>query len=122
MEREKSNLTVGGRIVIAETIPAFRTATVHIYLEDVSRADAESVIIAETSVVNIEHTGRATEVPFRLEVEDKSPINPKNLYSVRVWIDTGGDGKTSAADLYSDRAYRVLTGGFGDSVEIEIGF
>ena len=122
MEREKLNLRVSGRILIAEKIPAFREATAHIYLEDISHADAESVIVAETSVVNIEHSERETEITFGLEIADESLINPKNLYSVRIWIDTNGDGKPSATDLYSDRAYRVLTRGFRDSVEIKIGF
>ena len=99
---------------------AFRNAAAHIYLEDVSRADAESVIISEAVVSPVTHSGKETEIRFHLEIKDKRLINPKHAYSVRVWIDTDGDGQPGAADLFSDRAYRVLTQGFGDYVEIQI--
>jgi uncharacterized lipoprotein YbaY len=119
-ERKKLSLRVGGRIVIAEKTPAFRNGTVHVYLEEVSRADAESVTVAETVIEDVGHGGRDTEIPFCLGISDRNSINPKNSYSVRVWIDT--DGEPSAEDLFTDRAYGVLTRGFGDFVEVKIGF
>lgn len=122
MEREKQNLEVAGQIVIAENFSAFDKATAHIYLEDISRSDAESIIVEETVVENIKHNERETKIPFRLKIADENVINPQNFYSVRLWIDIDGDGRESAADLYSDRSYRVLTRGFGNSVKIKIGF
>jgi uncharacterized lipoprotein YbaY len=119
VESEKQDLSVAGRILIAGKVPAFRGASAHLYLEDVSRADAESVVIAQAVVKNVNHSNEVTEIPFRLKIEDRELIDPKNYYSVRVWIDTDGDGKPSAKDLFSDRAYRVLTRGFKDYVEIE---
>ena len=116
MTNEKQNLSVGGKISIAEKSPAFRDATAHIYLEDVSRADAESNIIAEAKIENLDHSDKVTEIPFRLEIADASLIDPKRFYSIRVWIET----EQGANDLYSDRAYRVLTHGFGDYIEIQL--
>ncbi len=91
-------------------------------MEDVSRADAESTVIAETIVENIEHNEKETEISFCLEIAGENRINPKNFYSVRVWIDTDSSGKPSAKDLFSDCAYRALTHGFGDFVKVKIGF
>ena len=116
-------MTVGGRIIIAAEIPAFRRARVYIYLEDASRADSESVVISETVIEGVDHDDEEqNEITFRLDISDTERIDPKNFYSVRVWINKNGDGKADERDLFSDRAYRVLTGGFGDSVEIKIGF
>lgn len=121
MKSDKQKRSVDGRIIVAGKIPAFRGAA-HVYLEDVSRADAESVTVAETIVETIAHgEAEETEIPFRLEIADESRINPKNFYSVRVWVDVGGE-TPDARDLFSDRAYRVLTRGYGDFVEIRIGF
>lgn len=125
MGSEKQNLSIGGRIVISEKSPAFCNGTAHIYLEGVSRADAESVFIVETIVENIRHEGegKQTEILFSLEIADENQVSPQNSYSVRVWIDTDvNDGQFRANDLFSDRAYRVLTRGFGNSVEVKIGF
>ena len=122
MESKEQNLSISGRIVIAERIPAFRGGTAHIYLEDTTIVDAESSKIAEAVVEKVSHDGRATEIFFRMEIPDKKIVSPKNFYSVRVWIDVDSDGKPSSKDLFSDRSYRVLTHGFANSVEIKIGF
>lgn len=105
--------------MITEKQPAFRAAVAHIYLEDVSHTDAESITIAENVVENIDHSDEETEISFRLEIEEDA-VKSKNFYSVRVWIDTNGNGKPDAKDLFSNEAYRVLTHGFGSYIEIRI--
>lgn len=115
-------MTLCGRIIIAANIPAFRWARVYIYLEDASRADSESVVVSETVIEGVDHGKEQNEITFRLDISDPECIDPKNFYSVRVWINKSGDGKADERDLFSDRTYRVLTGGFGDSIEIKLGF
>jgi len=112
--------SVSGRILISEKNPAFRKAKAYVYLEDTTYADAESVVVAESVLEDINHDGNETEIPFRLEITDESRIDPKNFYSVRVWINVDGEGEISKEDLLSLRAYRVLTQGFGDFVEIRL--
>jgi uncharacterized lipoprotein YbaY len=116
---------VRGTIVIAAATPSFRGATAHIYLEDISFADASAVVAAEVTLPGVNHdpatTGGDSIIPFSLRPEPSVTIAPGNDYAVRVWIDRDGDGTTSAGDLYSDQSYRVLTRGFGQSVTITLG-
>ncbi len=120
MDGEDQNSEVTGRIVISGKIPAFREAVAHVYLEDTTYADTESVTVAETSVEEVEHHGKETIIPFRLRITDESRVSPKKFYSVRVWVDISS-GEPGRNDLFSDRAYRVLTHGFGNFVEVRIG-
>ncbi len=120
MKAENDNHSVGGRVLISNSHPAFRGGVVYVRLEEISRADAESALIAELIIENIDHGDTETEIPFRLEIPVDGRIEPMGMYSVRVWVDTDGDGKRAPDDLYSDRAYRVLTYGFGDYVEIKL--
>jgi hypothetical protein len=119
---------VTGQIVITTRTPAFSGATVHVRLEDTSYADAEAVVVAETIIPNVGHApsgsgssggSNATRLPFTLHAAPgTAPIDPRNDYAVRVWMDCDSDGKAGAGDLYSDQSYRVLTHGFGHEVTI----
>lgn len=112
---------VHGRIVISAETDKFTGGTAHIFLEDISRADAPSRIVAETEIGNIEHQtgdpGKTTSIPFRMNYSDEA-FSPNNSYSLRVWIDVNSDGKQSSDDLYSDSIYPVLTRGNGNFAEI----
>ncbi len=79
MKSENQNVQVGGQIVIAEKIPAFRAGKVHVYFVDVSSSDAESTVIAETIVENIQHDKKETEISFCLEIAAQKRIDPKNF-------------------------------------------
>ena len=128
---------VTGKVTIAAGIPAFQGATLHVYLEDVSYADAESVPVAETAIRNVNHEPSArsrgdnstksrnkwgdTVVPFELyALPGAAPIDRRHDYSLRVWVDRDGDGKRGPGDLYSDQSYPVLTRGFANTVTITL--
>ena len=129
---------VTGRVVIAPEVPPFDGATLHVYLEDVSRADAASTVLAETAIPGVKHGKMArgnksnktsksgkgqsgTVVPFELRAHpDAAPVDPRSSYSVRVWVDMDGDGKRGPGDLYSDQSYPVLTQGFGHTATITL--
>ncbi len=110
---------VHGRILISAETGTFSGGTAHIFLEDVSHADAPSRIVAKTRIVNIRHQSgdAATNIPFRIDFLDAG-FNPKNYYSLRVWIDVNDDGEQNTDDLYSDQIYPVLTRGAGNFAEI----
>jgi len=114
---------VHGRILISAEAESFFGGTAYVYLEDTSRADAPVEIIAETNIKNIEHNPdklkRQTIISFRLNFSENR-INFKNIYSLRVWVDSDSSGKQSENDLYSDQFYPVLTRGAGDYTEIRV--
>ena len=118
---------VTGQVVIAATAPAFRGATAHVYLEDVSYTDAAAVVVAEAVIPDVRHEptgdgGDDTALPFALHAPPGvTTIDPRNDYAVRVWVDRDGDGQQGPGDLYSGQSYRVLTRGFGRTVTITVG-
>ncbi len=121
METQKAGRPlVTGQVIITATTPAFDNATAHIYLEDISLADAPAVIVAETTLPMLRHAlaDADTTVPFTLITSNPAPIDTRRYYAVRVWIDCDNNGQKSPGDLYSDQVYPVLTRGFGDSVTI----
>jgi uncharacterized lipoprotein YbaY len=114
---------VTGQVIIKATAPGFDNATVHVYLEDVSLADAEAGAVAEAVVPAVRHapaTGDTT-VPFALAAAGAAAIDPRRHYAVRVWVDRDNSGEKSRDDLYSDQVHPVLTHGYGDTVTITLG-
>ena len=114
---------IHGKILISAEAESFSVGTAYIYLENTSCADAPAEVLAKTSIKNIKHDPgqlkQQTVIPFHLNFDEKL-INFKNIYSLRVWIDTDGSGKQSLNDLYSDEFYPVLTRGSGDYAEIRV--
>ena len=93
----------------------------HVTLEEVSFADAPARALATAVVRGVAHdpaTGD-TIIPFSIAAPDVT-IDPRAEYGVRVWIDRDSDGRSSRGDLYSDRRYLVLTGGFGPDLLITL--
>jgi hypothetical protein len=131
---ETRALHVTGRIIIKSQVPPFKGAVAHVLLEDVSRADGESVVLAEAVIRDIDHgssgveaANRAgaehgsTEISFALRVSSGTVIDPRSNYAVRVWVDSNGDGMEGDGDLYSTERYSVLTRGSGRDVTVTLG-
>lgn len=125
MQKDSRNNTtfVRGRILISPATKAFKRGTAHVFLEDVSFADAPARILAKTEIGSIVHRSNdpaaaaETVVSFQIDFSD-DVLDSKNHYSLRVWIDVDSDGKQSGNDLYSDQIYPVLTHGAGNFAEI----
>jgi uncharacterized lipoprotein YbaY len=113
---------VTGRIVVTRGNPSMADASVHISLDDVSRADGAAISVAETVIHHVRHDPGETVLPFALSAAPDAPsIDPHCHYAVRVWVDSDGDGRPGPGDLYSDRRYPVLTRGHGSTVMITLG-
>jgi hypothetical protein len=122
---------VTGQVIIADQSPALADASVHISLEDVSRADAPATTVAETVILHVCHRPSqpgsrdnrgGTVLGFALRAGLGAPaIDLGSDYAVRVWVDRDGDGRPGPGDLYSDQRYPVLTRGFGNTVTITLG-
>src|SRR4029453_2327049 len=119
---------VSGRIIISPARSAQADATVHVYLEEVSWADAPATVVAETAILQVGRPGEsgaaehgAIELDFTLREGPNGPaIDSRSDYAVRVWVDCDGDGLPGPGDLYSDQRYPVLTRGYGRTVTIEL--
>lgn len=124
MDDGKAAPLVTGQLIISASTPAFSHATVHILLEDVSWADAAAAVIAEEVLTDVHHSpsdGCDTVLPFILRAEPGTPpIYPRHQYAVRAWVDRNSDGRPGADDYFTDQSYRVLTGGFGSSVNMTL--
>lgn len=123
--RDRSTVAplVTGQVVITARTPAVDGAALHIRLEDVSKADAAAVVVAETAIADVRHpfSNGGSAIPFELHaLPGAAAIDPRHDYTVRAWLDCDGDGKPGAGDLYSDQSYPVLTRGFGRAVTITL--
>lgn len=112
---------ISGSIIIPFQTPSFNDATAHVFLEDVSYADREALLIAKSIIPNVNHNnnaGKDTLIPFTIYASEKMEITPRNDYAVRVWVDLDSDGRESSGDLFSDQRNPVLTRGFGNKITI----
>lgn len=92
--------TITGTVSYLQRIALPPNATLVVKLEDVSRADAPSIVIAERT---IETAGRQVPISFKL-VYDPAEIQARNRYGVRAQIFYGGNLR-----WMSTTAYPVIT-------------
>jgi uncharacterized lipoprotein YbaY len=88
------------------------SAVVHVVVEDVSRADADSVVAAESDL-----RGVRTGAPVAFELNVPS-VDAHAHYSVRVHVDMEDRGHVAAGDLISTESHPVLTRGHGQHVTV----
>ena len=114
---------VTGEVLISPRVDSFRSATLHVALEDVGRVNAPAQLLAEAAVPGVSHIGAqgsGTRVPFEIRsYPDTSEPDPRGHYVVRAWIE-GGSRSKSEDYLGSNESYPVLTRGFGSHVLIHI--
>lgn len=104
--------------VIVEGMRSFTGATVYVHLEDVSRLDAPSTVIAEQVIRNVAHqAGSQQGLEFSLygQIPDEQAS-----YSLRVHVDVDGDGRVSHGDYLSMESYPVLTHGYSNRVKVRV--
>jgi len=114
---------VTGEVWVSPRVSAFREATLRVRLEETGRADARARVVAEAVVPGVSHSpqeGRRARIPFALRGSQGTHIvDPRGRYTVRAWFE-GGERTGPAGYLGSDRAYPVLTHGFGSHVIVRI--
>jgi putative lipoprotein len=110
--------TVRGEIILPSTDLPAETADLVVQVEDVSRADAPSVVIAEQRQSGVPLRGGAV-LPFVVEVPEEL-VDERNSHSVRVHVDVSGSGEVEVGDLVSTQSYPVLTRGHGNEARIDV--
>lgn len=103
---------VAGRVRLAPG-PAARDATAWVRVEDVGRADAPSVPVAEARV----HLAAGAEgFAFELRV---ARHDPRGDYALSVHVDVDGDGQAGVGDYVNVQRYPVLTGADAEGLAVE---
>jgi putative lipoprotein len=110
--------TVRGTIVLPASGVLPESATVRVQIEDVSRADAPSIVVGEQCLVGVQLRSGA-ELPFTVEVPE-SQVDHRRIYSVRAHVDTTGSGDVKAGDLVSTQSHPVLTRGYGSEARVPV--
>jgi uncharacterized lipoprotein YbaY len=96
-------MRIDGDIYFKEVTTAFTGATIIVRIEDVSRADASSVVIAEQRIVNVSRSpGERDPVPFSIEYQASG--DPAN-YSLRAHVDVDANGEVLPGDYVSTQSY-----------------
>lgn len=107
---------VKGEITFEEQAPPFTSATMHVYLEDISVADIASKVIADYVERDVAFDPKTTKgLSFAIAAK---ALDPRASYSLRVHIDIDGDGKVTQGDFISTQTYPVIT--FGHPREVSI--
>ena len=107
-----------GEVLFEKSARAFSKATVYIRLEDNSKADAASQIIAEKVVRDFSHKqGGGGGLEFELHGEHPGERADCN---VRVHVDVDGDGEVSTGDYITMESYPVLTYGHPRRVSVTV--
>lgn len=80
-------------------------AAVHVRVEDVSRADAASISVAEWNLPALPRgTSTSSVIPFEVTVQ---PLDARARYSLRAHVDVDRDGRTSPGDFITMEEFPV---------------
>ena len=102
-------------IVLTRPVPA--GGTVRVRVEDTSRADDATKVVANLVEPLSGPLSEGAQRTFTLAVPD---VDDRARYNVRVHVDISGSGEMSDGDLVTTRAYPVLTHGAPDHVDVEV--
>lgn len=109
---------VSGEVVFGEGDEAFSEATAYVRLEDVSRTDAPSHVIAEQVIRHVSYQpGQAGKLAF--DLHGAAP-DERVRYSVSAHLDVDGDGQVSRGDYISMESYPVLTQDYPREVTVRL--
>lgn len=109
--------TVRGEVVLPEGEPGERAARLVVQIEDVSRMDAPSQVIAQQQIDDVPLDG--TSVEFEVPVP-AGLIDERADYSVRVHVDVSGSGEVEQGDMITTQSYPVLTHAAPETARIEV--
>ena len=107
---------VRGRIVLDEGDQSLEGATLHVVLEEVSRADAPAREVGRVDLAG-DALSAAAPIGFTLAVPK---LDPNARYEVRAHLDRSGSRTFSAGDQITTQSYPVLTRGFPSEVQMRL--
>jgi uncharacterized lipoprotein YbaY len=102
-----TTVTVAGDIEFEELTSPIDGATIHVRVEDVSRADAPATRLAEQVIRDLMLRGPGrTTVPFSVQA---SLPDPNGQYVVRVHVDLSDNGEVGSGDYITTQSYPIST-------------
>jgi uncharacterized lipoprotein YbaY len=106
---------VEGVIQIDRRTPLFR-ATIHLKIEDASRADAPSITVADKELKDIAIGGESPPINFSIQFKPER----QKQYELFVHIDVDGDGKISIGDYINMISYPISSFAFPLSFNVVV--
>ena len=100
---------IKGEIKFEDHAASFTNATIHVYLENVSVADASSEVVGYYERKNVSYPDNKSKI-LSFEVAGRE-LNDRESYVIRVHIDIKGAGSVSRGDFITMQSYPVATFG-----------
>jgi uncharacterized lipoprotein YbaY len=109
---------VSGSVILGGEVGSFSGATVYVRLEDVSRADAAAVLLAEQVLEGVSHRAGA-EDSLEFALYGRRPAEGTDC-NVSVHVDVDGDGEVSRGDYVTVESYPAGTRRGQDRVRVRV--
>jgi uncharacterized lipoprotein YbaY len=100
---------INGEIKFEDHASSFTNATMQVYLENVSVADASSEVVGFYEQKNVNFPNNQSRT-LSFEIAGRH-LDEREHYAIRVHIDIDGDGSVSKGDFISMQSYPVATFG-----------
>lgn len=97
-------LRLRGRVVLPQEPAPIEAVRVVVRVEDVSRADAPSLVVAESVQDHPPLLGGAVGYAIDVPLER---IDPRARYSLSAHVDVSGSGRVERGDLITTQSYPV---------------
>lgn len=109
---------VRGTVVLPDDVPSTGSAELVVRVEDVSRADAPSVVIGETRLEDVPLEPGGT-LPFEVDVA-ADVVEHGHSYAISAHLDLSRSGTVEIGDYVSTQSNPVLTYGYGDEAVVAV--
>lgn len=107
-----------GEISFGADAQAFSDATIYVWLEDVSNADAPAIIVAEQILYSVAYTPDSLDTVHFSVVGQR--LDTHTSYAIRIHVDMDRDGLVSRGDYITMWSYPVLTFGHPRQVVVSV--
>ena len=98
-----NELRLQGEIVFDDDVPSLTNATLHIYIEDTTLADASARVVLHKVIDRLQGDRAAFTIYGTLP-------DPRADYSLRALVDVDGDGQIGHGDYVNTISYPVQPG------------
>ena|SRR5215216_3873429 len=114
----KSVPLIIGKILFSGDVEPFTDAVVYVRLEDASRLDAPSKLVAQQVLERVSYRpGCNTGLEFTIYGD---PPEKRSGYIVRAHVDVDKDGEVSIGDYVTEETYPVLASSHPDYVTLNV--